>query len=455
MASQKKLRFLDCTIIVISLVIGMGIFETPIEAAGHAGNIYIYYGAWLFGGIVALCGALTYAEIGSNKPATGGYYTIFSYAYHPSIAFAINCIIIVSNAVTLAVIGQVGGQYINEVLVHYNIIQNHAYNITLIAGMAIVIFYAVNILGLRTSATIQNILMVIKIGMILLLISAIFFNNNPTDVTAIQQPTVLPNNSFGAILKSFGLALVSVSFTYGGYQQSINFGDEVHEVQKTIPKSIFTGIVLVLVLYMLINYAYVQVIGFEQLKTSSNIANIMISKIFGNQAATVLSVFLFLSVLAFVNIHLLNNPRVMQAMAQDKTLPAIFAKRHPKTNVLTISLTVFAGLSIAVISQAKTIDKLLGFTIFLDCIGFVLSAATVFKLRKFYKTTTVTKETFKMRLFPIVPIFFMLAYIFIGSSIFIDSPKTGLLGLGIVLFFVLLYFITHKINNMLRHKPNT
>jgi basic amino acid/polyamine antiporter, APA family len=419
----------------------MGIFKTPVEAAVKAGNIYIYFGAWLFGGIIALCGALTYAEIGSNKPATGGYYTIFSYAYHPSIAFAINCIIILSNAVTLAVIGQVGGQYINEVLVKYHIINDHPFNTTGIAIASIIIFYMVNMLGLRTSATTQNILMIIKIGMIVLLITAIFFNDKQTiPVITLQSQSVAPS-SWVTILKSFGLALISVSFTYGGYQQSINFGDEVHNVQKTIPKSIFTGILVVLVLYMLINYAYVSVIGFETLKTSTNIANILIGQIFGSGSATILSIFLFLSVLAFVNIYLLSNPRVMQAMANDNTLPKAFAKRNSKTNVLTTSLTVFAGLAIAIISQANTIDKLLGFTIFLDCLGFILSAAVVFKLRKsYYKQAP--KETFKMRLYPIIPIIFILAYVFIATSIFIDSPGTGLLGLGIVGFFVALYFAT-------------
>src|ERR1043165_4560215 len=101
--------------IVVSLVIGMGIFRTPVNVAAASPTPMIFFSAWLAGGLVALCGALTYAEIGSRLPVIGGYYKIFSYAYHPSIAFAINCIILVSNAASLAAVALVGGEYITAV----------------------------------------------------------------------------------------------------------------------------------------------------------------------------------------------------------------------------------------------------------------------------------------------------------------------------------------------------
>src|SRR5687768_5331581 len=94
----KKLSLLDLTMIVVSLVIGMGIFRTPVNVAKAVDTPFIFFLAWLAGGLVALCGALTYAEIGSRLPVTGGYYKVFSYAYHPSIAFGVNCLIVVSNA---------------------------------------------------------------------------------------------------------------------------------------------------------------------------------------------------------------------------------------------------------------------------------------------------------------------------------------------------------------------
>ena len=113
---SSRLNLFDLTMIVVSLVIGMGIFRTPVNVARHAGSADMFFIAWIVGGLVALCGALTYAEIGSRYPVTGGYYKIFSYCYHPSIAFAINCIILVSNAASLAGVALIGSEYLANVL---------------------------------------------------------------------------------------------------------------------------------------------------------------------------------------------------------------------------------------------------------------------------------------------------------------------------------------------------
>src|SRR6266487_495026 len=118
MTVKNKLGLFDFTMIVIGLVIGMGIFRTAKDAASAAINPTIYFSAWIIGGIIALCGALTYAEIGSRYPVTGGYYKVFSYAFHPSIAFSINCIILISNAGSLSGVALIGSGYISQVIFH-------------------------------------------------------------------------------------------------------------------------------------------------------------------------------------------------------------------------------------------------------------------------------------------------------------------------------------------------
>src|SRR3954469_3492504 len=116
MAKSSKLNLFDFTMIVVTLVIGMGIFRTPVNVAKNVETPFIFFAAWIAGGIIALCGALTYAEIGSRLPVTGAYYKIFSYCYHPCIAFAINCIILVSNAASLAGVALIGAEYISKVI---------------------------------------------------------------------------------------------------------------------------------------------------------------------------------------------------------------------------------------------------------------------------------------------------------------------------------------------------
>ena len=465
MATKSKLTLFDFTMIVVSLVIGMGIFRTPANVAKASPDTFLFFVAWIAGGLVAFCGALTYAEIGSRLPVTGGYYKVFSYAYHPSIAFAINCVILVSNAASLAMVALVGGEYITAIFVPLSkdvewikIAANASYIQTIqitIAIVAILLFYGVNLLGLKMSAKTQNVLTLIKIILILLLITPLFFADAQASSQVINTSTISP--TFMEYIKAVGIGLVAVSFTYGGYQQTINFGAEVDKPTKNVPRGIFLGIAIIIILYLTINYAYIKVIGFDALKDTKNIAAVMASKVFGINAERILSGFLFLSVLAYVNVLLMSNPRVMFAMSEDKILPPLFGKRNTKTDVLTTSLTTFAVLCIFIVFWAKEFDKILSFTIFLDCFGMVLSAATIFILRKKTKYLDDT-GIYKMKLFPLMPILFIAAYVFVGISISLDYKPTDILakfgianaatiGLAVMVGFIGLYFLLKKLTN--------
>ena len=171
----------------------------------------------------------------------------------------------------------------------------------------------------------------------------------------------------------------------------------------------------------------------------------MAGHVFGNAAGNILSVLLFLSVLAYVNVLLMSNPRVMQAMSEEGVLPKQFGKRTIRTEVLFTSLSVFASMCALIVFWAKTFDEILSFTIFLDCFGMVLSAATIFILRK--RTASLDNTgIYKMRLYPLMPVVFIAAYIFVAISIFIDKPYTALTGMGILAAFILLYFIVRAIS---------
>ncbi len=457
-AKTNKLNLFDFTMIVVSLVIGMGIFRTPANVAKASPDTFLFFSAWIAGGLIALCGALTYAEIGSRLPVTGGYYKVFSYAYHPSVAFAINCVILVSNAASLAMVALVGGEYISGIFIPLSkdkawmeIAANASYIQTIhiiIAIIAIHLFFTgVNLAGLKMSAKTQNVLTVIKIILILLLITPLFFADDQSANQLINQSTVSP--TFKEYIKAFGIGLVAVSFTYGGYQQTINFGAEVDKPAKNVPRGIFLGIAIIISLYLTINYAYIKVIGFDtmHLKETSNIAAIMASKIFGVNAERVLSGFLFLSVLAYVNVLLMSNPRVMYAMSEDNILPPVFKKRNPKTDVLTVSLSVFAAICIIIIFWAKEFDRILSFTIFLDCFGMILSAATIFILRKKTKHLDDT-GIYKMKWFPLLPLVFIAAYIFVAISIALDykdNKHAALTGMAVMAVFTGLYFLLSQL----------
>ena len=207
MQVKNKLNLFSFTMIVVGLVIGMGIFRTAATSAKDAIAPSVYFSAWIIGGLVALCGALTYAEIGSRYPVTGGYYKVFAKAYHPSIAFAINCLILVSNAASLSGVALIGSGYLLKIFPgNFTDIDK-----ALVSCAAIILFYFINLKGLKMSSVTQNILMVIKISMILVLISALFFQDkyavNTSAVDAVQQQS---DTNWTSWIKSLGVSLIAV-----------------------------------------------------------------------------------------------------------------------------------------------------------------------------------------------------------------------------------------------------
>lgn len=442
--AKPRLNLFSITMIVVSLVIGMGIFRTSKDAAVAALTPSVFFGAWVVAGLVAICGALTYAEIGSRYPVTGGYYKVFAYAYHPSVAFAINCIILISNAASVSGVALIGSEYIAPV-----VFPGNATDLVkaMIAMFAIIVFYGVNLLGLKLSSRTQNFLMLIKIGMLLVLIAALFF---PALYSNTPPPVNQENINFAALLVSFGLALKATSFTYGGYQQTINFGEEVENPQKNIPRGIFTGIIIIITLYCLVSFSYYKIIGFENLKLDTpdtrGIAAQVADKMFGPMGGYVASILLFIAVLAYVNVSLLSNPRVMYAMSQDGILPAAFTKKDEKKDVLTVSLTVFSAICVIVLFFAKKFNQILSFTIFLDSIGMATSAATLFILRKRTRHLDGT-GIYKMKLYPLLPIIFILAYLFIAIMIAISDTDFAIIGTLVFLFFLGVYFLITRFKN--------
>lgn len=439
MEPKKQLSLFDLAMIVVSLVIGMGVFRTPVNVAAKAQIPELFYLAWFIGGFVAFCGALTYAEIGSRFPVTGGYYKIFSAAYHPSIAFAINCIVIISSAASVAAISIIGAEYLGKIILPENM-QGDVYRVA-IAISTILVFYFINLLGLKASAKTQNVLTVIKIGLILVLICAIFFGSQPESVQPVFKASNGTIPTWADYGKALGLCLIAVSFSYAGYAQTINFGGEVREAKKVIPRAIVIGLSIIVILYLAINYVYVKVIGFEELKTAESIAAILAQKIFGPAGFKMLSVIIFVSVMGYVNVNLLSNPRAMFAMGEEGALPKIFSKMSKKTEVITVSLTVFTVIAVVIIFYAKTFDKILNYTIFLESISMASSAATIFMLRK--RTTHLDRKTiYTVPLYPVLPTIFIAAYTFVAFSIYADDPDAALNGLYIFVGFLAVYFVS-------------
>jgi APA family basic amino acid/polyamine antiporter len=430
--AKQSINFFSLTMIVVSLVIGMGIFKTPATIAAKSGTPLIFFSAWIIGGIIALFGALTYAEIGQRLPVMGGYYKVFAHCYHPGVGFTINVLILISNAASLAVVALIGADYVSDLL--FGRPSGTLFNIG-VASFSVGLFYIVNLLGLKTSSRTQNVLMIVKISLILLLITSLFKGVSVAPHGFNDGKVYVYDGTNGMLLLL--VSLVSVFFTYGGYQQTINFGAEVSSA-KTMQRGIVIGILLVLFLYLAINYTYVQVIGFDNIKNANAIGSLLFEAWFGTLGAKVFDFAMVLSVLAYVNVILMSNPRVMFAMSEDKVLPAVFQKKHATTDALVPGLTVFAITTILITFFGKGVDDVLSFSIFLDCLGMSTSAATLFILRRKGQGDASVTGGLK-RWTPIFASIFVLAYAFVAVAVVIDKPYAALTAVVLVAIVLVLY----------------
>lgn len=428
---------LDLTMIVIGLVIGMGIFRASPEVAANAQVPWVFFVAWMLGAIVSMIGALTFAEIGSRYPAAGGFYKIFSHCYHPAFAFMVNWIIVMSNAASTAGVAIMGAEYILPIVFPE---ASGDLNMKIITISAVLILYVVNFLGIKTGSRVLNVLMFVKIALILLIISSIFFVDAPKEV-------VVQSSEKFVWWKALALCFIPVFFTYGGYQQTMNFGGDVVNPRKTFPRAIFVAMTIVMVLYMTVNYAYVHSIGFETLKESKTLAADVVGMMFGPVSHVIVSVLMFFSVMAYVNVSMMSNPRVYFAMAEDKVMPGIFKRVNSKTQVQEFALTLFCIVIIITLFFTNSFVEILEYVMFFDSVGFVAAAAAIFILRHRAKKSGEEPEgIFKMVGYPILPIIFIIAYTTVSAVVLIANPHVAKWGVllflsGFPLFYVIRYAV--------------
>lgn len=432
MSIKPKLSRFDLTMIVISLIIGTGIFKSPGEVALRTGSTTLFFAAWIVGGLVTLCGALTFAEIGARYPNTGGFYKLFSYCYHPAFAFMINWGAVIATTASVAAVALIGAEYLNPILLPASLQNSTGTRISTIAMVLVV--YLINFLGIKTSARTQNLLTIFKVGMITVLCLAIFRSDSTAIITKATLPTGNP-------IASFGLSLVAVFFTYTGYQQTINFGGDVIDAKRNIPKGIFLGIAIVIAVYMTVNFAYYAVLGLGGLQQNTGLAAKMASVVFGQVGSKVTSVLMFVSVLAYVNVNIMSVPRVYYAMAEDGMLPAIFKRINPRTQAQEFGMSFFVLTILGILFLVNSFGEVLNYAMFFETIGLSTAAIAIFILRKRTRDLDGT-GIYTIKWFPLVPLLFIGTYWFVTLSIFVANPKATLVCLSVFVVGLMIYFAT-------------
>ncbi|GAB3173557.1 APC family permease [Telluribacter humicola] len=432
---RPQIGAFDLGMIVISLVIGIGIFRTPAIVARQAGSPEIFFSAWVAGGLVSLIGAFVFAEIGSRHHFPGGFYKLISTAFHPLYSFMINWVIVLTYGAGMAGVALIGSEYINPLL------PTALHGPTGIRSTAIatlVFFYVVNMLGIRSGARTQNLLSGLKILMMLMLCVGVFY-----DVPTVATPTISVPDASGSWFTAFGASLIAVFYTYGGYQQTLNFGADIKDPVRNTPRGIFIGMFLILGLYLTLNYTYYHTLGFEGLQASNLIASDTARALFGPWGQIFFSVAIFLSVLGFINANMLSLPRVYYALADDNILPPAFKKVNSRTQVQEFALTFLIVTTLASLWLLDTFEQIVNYVMSVDSIALASAAATLFVFRK-KAGSNDPHQGFKVMGYPWLPAFFVLFLLVIAINVIITDPSSALIGWSLFLGGAPLYWVLQK-----------
>lgn len=439
---RAKLTTFDTTMIVVSLVIGIGIFRTPAMVASSTKTVFLFFLAWVLGGLISLTGALTYAEIGARFPKPGSYYKVVAESYHSSIAFMLNWTnILIQFGAGAAAIAIIGAEYLNPILLPPDLQTPSAIRIS--ATVMFCVLLLINYLGIKTGAWAQNVLTLLKIGMMLVLcVVAFTFRGDPMT----ESRGIVMEKPFWFAL---GVGLISVFYTYGGYQNTINFGADVKNARRNVPRAIFFGIMIIIALYLLINFAYFRVLGMPGIASAKLVAAEVARVCFGPVGHLIISLSIVISALGFLNVVLMHIPRAYYAMAEDGALPAVFMRVNQRTQVQEFTLFFLGGTILFSLFFLGTFEKIVNYVMFVDSLSLALVASTVFVLRlRAYPSPDY--EGYRVPLYPILPAVYVCFLVFISVNVLVDDPVSALYGVFVVLLGLPVFLLMRRVSGRKR-----
>lgn len=422
--------------ILVGTTIGSGIFRSPAGIATKLPGPFPLLAVWVVGGLFALCGALTLAEAGSAFPQTGGVYVYIREAWGRLAAFLFGWSeLVMIRAAALGAISTTFAEYSVRVLGHDPSVAPYSHYVHYVAAAAILITAVFNYVGVRTAGTVQNLTTLAKVGGLLFIVLLAFSMGLPR--TGGHYTPVAPAGSFS--FAAFGLALVSVLWVYDGWADVSFVGGELENPRRNLPRALILGTSGIIVIYLLVNLAYLAVLPVGQIGTSKLVAADVADKLVGPAGVAFVATVVMISTFGSLNGSMFTGPRVLFAMADDKLLFSGMAKVHPKFKTPYVSITVVAILA-AVFVLLGTFEQLADAFVTAIVPFYALAVASVFTLRK----RADYNPSFRVPGYPVVPLIFIVSTIMLLVNAIIDpSSRWATLGvLGGILFGVPVYFVT-------------
>jgi APA family basic amino acid/polyamine antiporter len=438
---ERKLGLFPVTNIVIANMIGAGIFTTSGLLLAGLKNPLVMMGLWVGGGVIALCGALSYGELGAAMPGAGGEYLFLSRLYHPVLGFLsgwVSFFVGFSAPIAASAIGFT--DYVTRAfpsLLHPGILPESIEALVLkksFAILVIILFTAIHIRGIVFGTRVQNYLTLLKVGLILGLVMFGFLLGKGGFTHLFQgKPFVL--NFAG--LKTMGLSLMWIMFAYSGWNASAYIGSEIKNPEKNLPRSLLLGTGAVVLLYLFLNLFYLYASPPAKLGGVISVAGAAAEHSFGRFMGDVVSVLVAFALFSSLSAFIILGPRVYYAMARDGYFFKFAAEVHPRFGVPFKSI-MLQGAFAAVMVLIGTFDQILTYMGFSLGIFPLLAAAGVFKMRR------QNTSPYKSPGFPIVQLIFILAGVSILLLSFFERPMESSIAMGTAAAGIPVYWIFKK-----------
>lgn len=422
---RQTLSLFDAVAMIVGLIVGAGIFGTPSIVAGAAGSEGMLLATWVAGGVFAIIGALSYAELSTAFPSAGGEYHFIHRAYGRSLAFLYGWArMTVIVAGSIAVFAFLFGDYMSRV------VNLGAYSSALWAGLVIVVLTAVNYAGIREGKTTQNVFTVLEVAGLLLIIVAGLVFASPAAPAAPAAPGAGQPWHMGA---GIGTAMLFVLFTYGGWNDAAYISAEVRDRSRNMVRALLVAIGLVTVLYVLVNLAYLRGLGYEGMARSDAVAADLLKRVWGGTGEMLISFVVAVAALTSVNGSMIVGARSNYALGRDWTLLGSLGKWHeasgsPRTAMLVqgaiaLLLVVFGAI------QNSGFKGLVEYSLPVFWGFFLLVGIAVFVLRR--KEPNAPRP-FRVPGYPVVPAIFVLMCAYLLYSSLAYHRTHALWGLGVL-----------------------
>jgi basic amino acid/polyamine antiporter, APA family len=411
------------TMMVVGGIIGSGIFLNPAIVAQRVRSVELTLLAWVLGGVIAMIGALVYAELGARRPLAGGGYVYLRDAYGrlPAFLYAWTLLLVIATG-AIAAVAVTFASYTTALLGW-----GPAARVPLAIG-AILVLSGINYLGVRPGVITQNVFTLLKLSALACLIVA--------GLTSVHVPTAGAEARAledGKLALALGAAMVPVLFSYGGWQQTNFVAQELIDPEKNLPRALISGVAIVIVVYLLANLAYLRALGLEGLAKSSAPAADSMEILLGARGRTFIAAGIAISTFGFLNLVILVSPRVYQAMASDGLFFPSLARLHPRYRTPSGAL-VFQGIWAVILTITGRYSDLLDYVVFGDWIFFGATAATLFVFRARERAGREHEHIrFRMRGHPVGTTIFVLAAVYVVVGSIASNPGNALKGTALIL----------------------